>query len=168
MKRGIEGLRDRGGSRGSTKRRRRGRGSGFSPVPNWRGTRWPRLRGVDAQRILKEELDRNCSLSSTYRSLHRINLSWLAPRPRHPQADTTAQTAFFATLPLQSERVQAEQARGKRVKVWFAGEAGIGQRNSLTRVWGQTGSRPLAPKDPGFASPTCLPRSARRKPRRRR
>jgi hypothetical protein len=31
-------------------------------------------------------------------------------------------------------------------------EARIGQKNSLTRVWGQTGSRPVAPKDLGFAS----------------
>jgi hypothetical protein len=36
--------------------------------------------------------------------------------------------------------------------VWFQDEARIGQKNSLTRVWGQTGSRPLAPKDLGFAS----------------
>lgn len=36
--------------------------------------------------------------------------------------------------------------------MWFADEARIGQKNSLTRVWGQTGSRPLAPKDLGFAS----------------
>ena len=28
-----------------------------------------------------------------------------------------------------------------------------GQKNTLTRVWGQTGSRPTAPKDLGFASP---------------
>ena len=31
-------------------------------------------------------------------------------------------------------------------------EARIGQKNSLTRVWGQTGSRPVAPKDLGFPS----------------
>jgi hypothetical protein len=36
--------------------------------------------------------------------------------------------------------------------VWFADEARIGQKNSLTRVWGQTGARPVAPKDLGFAS----------------
>jgi hypothetical protein len=36
--------------------------------------------------------------------------------------------------------------------VWFQDEARIGQKNSLTRVWGQTGSRPAAPKDLGFAS----------------
>ena len=42
--------------------------------------------------------------------------------------------------------------RGTRVEVWFQDEARIGQKNSLTRVWGQTGSRPVAPKDLGFAS----------------
>src|SRR3984893_9603704 len=56
------------------------------------------FRGVDAQRILKEEFDVDCSLSSTYRLLHRIQLSWLAPRPRHPQADATAQAAFSQLL----------------------------------------------------------------------
>src|SRR3954469_9104616 len=49
------------------------------------------FRAVDAQRILKEEFAIDCSLSSTYRLLHRIKLSWLAPRPRHPEADATAQ-----------------------------------------------------------------------------
>jgi transposase len=37
------------------------------------------FRGIDAQRILKEEFAIDCSLSSTYRLLHRIKLSWLAP-----------------------------------------------------------------------------------------
>jgi transposase len=52
------------------------------------------FRGMDAQRILKEEFDIECSLSSTYRLLHRVKLSWLAPRPRHPEADATAQREF--------------------------------------------------------------------------
>jgi transposase len=52
------------------------------------------FRGVDAQRILNEEFGVDCSLSSTYRLLHRLKLSWLAPRPRHPEADATAQAAF--------------------------------------------------------------------------
>ena len=56
------------------------------------------FRGVDAQRILKEEFAIDCSLSSTYRLLHRIKLSWLAPRPRHPQADATAQAEFSQLL----------------------------------------------------------------------
>jgi hypothetical protein len=53
---------------------------------------------------------------------------------------------------LQLERVRAAQARGTRVEVWYADEARIGQKNSLTRVWGQTGSRPVAPKDLRFTS----------------
>ena len=64
------------------------------PAPTWRGMGWWRFAGVDAQRILKEEFDIECSLSSTYRLLHRMQLSWLVPRPRHPQADATAQAAF--------------------------------------------------------------------------
>jgi transposase len=56
------------------------------------------FRGVDAQRILKEEFDIDCSLSSTCRLLHRMKLSWLAPRPRHPEADATAQAAFSQLL----------------------------------------------------------------------
>src|SRR5580693_2391941 len=44
------------------------------------------------------------------------------------------------------------QQPGVRVEVWFQDEARIGQKNTLTRVWGQTGSRPVAPKDLGFAS----------------
>ena len=44
-------------------------------------------------RILKEEFAIDCSLSSTYRLRHRIKLSWLAARPRHPRADATAQGA---------------------------------------------------------------------------
>jgi transposase len=54
--------------------------------------------GVDAQRILKAEFEIECSLSSTYRLLHRLKLSWLAPRPRHPQADATAQAEFSQLL----------------------------------------------------------------------
>src|SRR5205809_492375 len=56
------------------------------------------FRGVDAQRILQEEFGIDCTLSSTYRLLHRLQLSWLAPRPRHPEADATAQAAFSQLL----------------------------------------------------------------------
>jgi putative transposase len=39
-----------------------------------------------------------------------------------------------------------------RVELWFADEARIGQKNTLTRVWGPTGERPAAVKDLGFTS----------------
>ena len=56
------------------------------------------FRAVDAQRILKEEFEVDFSLSSTYRLLHRIKLSWLTSLPRHPEADATAQAAFSQLL----------------------------------------------------------------------
>ena len=50
----------------------------------------------------------------------------------------------------------AIRATGRRshavCELWFQDEARIGQKNSLTRVWGPTGSRPAAAKDLGFAS----------------
>ncbi|TMJ67025.1 MAG: hypothetical protein E6G83_08750 [Alphaproteobacteria bacterium] len=44
------------------------------------------------------------------------------------------------------------QAPGVQVEVWFQDETRIGQKNSLTPGMGATGSRPVAPKDLGFAS----------------
>src|SRR5260370_2072737 len=42
------------------------------------------FRAADAQALLKEELAIDCSLSSTYRLLRRVKLTWVAPAPRHP------------------------------------------------------------------------------------
>src|SRR3974377_1477800 len=52
------------------------------------------FRGVDAQRILKEGFDVDCSLSRTYRLLHRIKLSWLGPAARPPAGDEPAAAAL--------------------------------------------------------------------------
>ena len=52
------------------------------------------FRGVDVQRLLKEEFGIAQSLAATYQVLHRLALSWLAPRPRHPRSDATAQESF--------------------------------------------------------------------------
>ena len=40
--------------------------------------------------------------------------------------------------------------------MWFQDEARIGQKNSLTRVWGQTGSRPAAPQGPRLRLGLCV------------
>ncbi len=56
------------------------------------------------------------------------------------------------TAPAQLSRVAALKADGKRVEIWFQDEARIGQKNKLTRVWAETGSRPTAPRDLGFES----------------
>jgi uncharacterized membrane protein len=74
------------------------------------------------------------------------------PASAPPGGRCDGASGVFATVGLQLERVRAVHARGLRVEVWFQDEARIGQKNSLTRVWGQTGSRPTAAKDLGFAS----------------
>ena len=76
----------------------------------------------------------------------------VAAAPAPPAGRCDGAGGVFATVGLPLERVRAAQAPGTRVEVWFQDEARIGQKNSLTRVWGQTGGRPVAPKDLGFAS----------------
>src|SRR3989440_11300102 len=77
----------------------------------------------------------------------------VGPASAPPAGRCGGASGVFATLGLQLERVRATQPRGVRVELWFQDEARIGQKNSLTRVWGQTGSRTAAQKDLGFASP---------------
>jgi transposase len=39
------------------------------------------------------------------------------------------------------------KAAGKRLEIWFADEARIGQKNKITRRWALRGTRPCAPHD---------------------
>lgn len=48
--------------------------------------------------LLSKEFGVTYSLSGTYNLLHRLNLSSLKPRPRHPQANREEQEAFKKTL----------------------------------------------------------------------
>ena len=52
------------------------------------------FRGLDIQEILKEDYNMDLSLSAVYELLHRLGLSWLMPRPQHPESDTQAQEHF--------------------------------------------------------------------------
>ena len=52
------------------------------------------LRGKDVQRIARDELGVDLSVSSVYRTLHRMGYSCLAPRPRHEKQDLAAQEKF--------------------------------------------------------------------------
>src|SRR5258708_33281174 len=38
------------------------------------------------------------------------------------------------------------------IEIWFADEAGIGQKNKITRRWAKRGTRPIAPRDQRTAS----------------
>ena len=57
-----------------------------------------RIDGRVKERAAKVLADMGLSVSDAIRLLHRIKLSWLAPRPRHPEADATAQAEFSQHL----------------------------------------------------------------------
>lgn len=52
------------------------------------------FRGLDAQRILREEFGVEHCLSSVYLILHQLQLSRLVPRPLHRKSDAQSQEAF--------------------------------------------------------------------------
>ena len=58
------------------------------------------LRGLDFQRILREEFGVEYSLSGIYQLLHRLGFSSLAPRPRHRKTEPAEQEAFKERAPL--------------------------------------------------------------------
>jgi transposase len=44
-------------------------------------------------------------------------------------------------------KIAGGKAAGKRIEIWFADEARVGQKNKLTRRWARRGTRPVAPRD---------------------
>ena len=48
--------------------------------------------------------------------------------------------------------ISRDEAGGKPVETWFADEARVGQKNTITRRWAKRGTRPSAPKDQRTAS----------------
>jgi len=57
------------------------------------------LRGLDFQRILREEFDTEYSLNGVYQLLHRLGFSSLSPRPKHRKTDFEAQEQFKVDTP---------------------------------------------------------------------
>jgi len=45
------------------------------------------------------------------------------------------------------KRTLPSAARSKPLEIWFQDEARVGQKGTLTRVWGPVGSRPRGPRD---------------------
>lgn len=61
------------------------------------------LRGVDARRILQEEFGVRYTLQGVYDLMHRLNLSCLAPRPRHRKNQPEAMAAWVEATPFLSK-----------------------------------------------------------------
>lgn len=107
------------------------------------------LRGKDLQRILQVEFGKTRSLATIYNLLHRLNYSYLCPRPRHDQTNLLQQQAFIAGLPERLEQIAALHP-GKRLRVYFQDEARFGQQGTMTRVWAKKGSRPTAVRQTAY------------------
>lgn len=107
------------------------------------------LRGKDFQRILAAEFGKLRQLSTIYNLLHRLDYSYLQPRPRHEQVSPIQQQAFIASLPERLAQI-AHEHPGKRLRVYFADEARFGQQGTITRVWAKTGSRPAAVRQTAY------------------
>ncbi len=60
------------------------------------------LRGADARRILEAEFGVRYTLQGAYDLMHRLNLSCLAPRPRHRKNDPEAMRGWTEAAPLLS------------------------------------------------------------------
>lgn len=99
------------------------------------------LRGVDVQRILANELGVLRSLSAVYQLLHRLDYSYLVPRPRHRKANPAAQERFKLELPARLQTLR-QQHPDKRVRVYFQDESRFGQQGTTTNVWARRNSRP--------------------------
>ena len=66
----------------------------------------------------------------------------LSARPRHHAQDAAALAVFKSLV-----KIAERDAAGKPIEVWFQDEAGIGQKNKITRRWARRGTRPSAPHD---------------------
>jgi transposase len=53
-----------------------------------------RITGKDVQFLLQDTFQVNCVLSSAYNYLHRVGLSWITVRSKHPKQDQKKQDAF--------------------------------------------------------------------------
>ena len=62
------------------------------------------LRGIDAQRILKDEFGVSYSLNGVYKLLHQLNLSVRVPRPEPRKSDLEAMAKWVEDAPLLSKK----------------------------------------------------------------
>ncbi len=53
--------------------------------------------GQTLKQVLCDEFNADYSLSGVYLVLHRLGLSWLSPRPYHPEMDSLVQESFKKT-----------------------------------------------------------------------
>src|SRR4051794_7453912 len=79
----------------------------------------------------------------------RVPAAGSAPAPSRSRCCGTSvfQSNFAALV----DAALPERARGRTLELWWQDEARIGQQGTLTRGWGEQGSRPAAPRDQRYS-----------------
>ena len=94
----------------------------------------------DIQRILAAEFDLIVSVATVNRILHRYNYSSLVPRPKHEKTDAEVQDIYKEVVIDQIDATR-EAHPDKEIHVHFEDEARLGTQGTVTRIWGETGTR---------------------------
>ena len=61
------------------------------------------ITGKQLLSLVKEEFDIKCCLQTIYNTLHRLDLSWISCRSKHPKSDAEFQELYKKTLKIMSE-----------------------------------------------------------------
>lgn len=56
-----------------------------------------RIVGKDVHQLLESDFQAQCGLRTVYKLLHRVNLSWISGRSKHPKQNLEEQEAFKKT-----------------------------------------------------------------------
>jgi transposase len=113
----------------------------------------PKLHKVIRWRCLdlREEVARRFSVIVPERTigkwLRKLKLTRLQPRPYHPKKDAAAQQAFKKNFSTLLKEALLGTTAAAPVEIWFQDEARVGQKGSLSYVWGPVGSRPPMVRD---------------------
>lgn len=95
---GIEGLRDK--PRSGAPRKLKDSVQFKQRVlagPDYKQDNMVSWTGQTLKQVLCNEFNADYSLSGVYLVLHRLGLSWISPRPYHPEMDSDVQDAFKKT-----------------------------------------------------------------------
>jgi transposase len=93
---------------------------------------------------MSAQLGRRVSRQAAWLALRRLGARFLKPRPRHVQADPSAQAAFKARLRALLREVATAFSQAT-VELWAVDELRIGLKPILHKVWSVDGQRLLAP-----------------------
>ena len=117
-----------------------------------------RWRCVDIAAFIADTYKIDLHKRTVAKLLTRMGLSHISVRPKYPKSDSEAQDTFLKNFVATVADTIPEHASGKPLEIWFclrrpAGqdEARVGQKGTLTYVWGVKGSRPRAVADQRYA-----------------